>query len=217
MEISGPDFQSSRSDDSANLLSEQRLATHRVSAALSPVPREAPPASGSVTGPSHGARVPDSVAGWLRCPVKIAGLESVVPGETTRILLVDDVPQNLNILEETLRPLGHTLLLASSGRQCLAVARESRPALILMEVAMPEMDGLDVCRELKADPTLQHVPIIFCSALDDTAAKVQGLDAGAVDFITRPYEPAEVVARVNTHLALACLQRGLEARNSELA
>ncbi len=198
------------------MLSEQRLATHRVSAALSPVPREAPPASGSVTGPSHGARVPDSVAGWLRCPVKIAGLESVVPGETTRILLVDDVPQNLNILEETLRPLGHTLLLASSGRQCLAVARESRPALILMEVAMPEMDGLDVCRELKADPTLQHVPIIFCSALDDTAAKVQGLDAGAVDFITRPYEPAEVVARVNTHLALACLQRGLEARNSEL-
>jgi hypothetical protein len=120
MEISGPDFQSSRSDDSANLLSEQRPAMHRVAAALSPVPLEAPPASGSVTVPSNGARVPDSVAGWLRCPVKIAGLESVVPGETTRILLVDDVPQNLNILEETLRPLGHTLLLASSGHQCLA-------------------------------------------------------------------------------------------------
>jgi len=81
---------------------------------------------------------------------------------------------------------------------------------------MPEMDGLEVCRQMKADPALKHVPIIFCSALDDTAAKVRGLDAGAVDFITKPYDPAEIVARVNTHLAMGRLQRGLEARNSEL-
>ena len=141
---------------------------------------------------------------------------ALAPGETTRILLVDDVPLNLEILRETLRPLGHTLLLATSGRQCLDLARQSLPALILLDVMMPEMDGMEVCRQMKADPALQRVPIIFCSAQDDSAAKVRGLEAGAVDFIAKPYDPAEVVARVNTHLALARLQRGLEARNSEL-
>ena len=141
---------------------------------------------------------------------------AVDPGETTRILLVDDVTLNLEILRETLRPLGHTLLLANSGRQCLDLARQSPPALILLDVMMPEMDGLEVCRQMKADPALKQVPLIFCSALDDTAAKVRGLDAGAVDFITKPYDPAEVVARVNTHLALGRLQRRLEMRNSEL-
>ena len=213
MEISERDFPSLL-DESADLLADQRPAMHPVT--LSHVPSESSPVAGPAPGASGSPRIPDSVAGWLQRPIKIAGLEDVVPGETTRILLVDDVPLNLEILRETLRPLGHTLLLATSGRQCLAVARESRPALILLDVVMPEMDGLDVCRQLKADPDLQHVPIIFCSALDDAAAKVQGLDAGAVDFITKPYEPTEVMARVNTHLALSCLQRGLEMRNGEL-
>ncbi len=149
--------------------------------------------------------------------VPLAGPPAAVePGGTARILLVDDVPLNLEILKETLRPLGHSLLLATSGRQGLDLARESPPTLVLLDVVMPDMDGLAVCREMKADPVLQHVPIIFCSALDDAAAKVRGFDAGAVDFITKPYEPSEVVARVNTHLTLARLQRGLETRNREL-
>jgi DNA-binding NtrC family response regulator len=141
---------------------------------------------------------------------------SVAPGAPARIMLVDDVPLNLEILKEALRPLGHTLLLATSGRQCLELARQSPPALVLLDVMMPEIDGLEVCRRMKADPALRHVPIIFCSSLDDTAAKVRGLQAGAVDFITKPYEPAEIVARVNTHLTLARLQQGLETRNREL-
>jgi DNA-binding NtrC family response regulator len=145
-----------------------------------------------------------------------AAAVTVAPGEPTRILLVDDVQLNLEILKEALRPLGHALLLATSGRQCLDLAREARPALILLDVVMPEMDGMEVCRQMKADPALQQVPIIFCSAQDDAAAKVRGLEAGAVDFITKPYEPTEIVARVNTHLALARLRQGLERRNSEL-
>ncbi len=185
-------------DEPADLASEKSSGSHQIPVGLAPVPLEGPPVSSASGGP----RVVDSVA--------------VDPGETTRILLVDDVMLNLEILRETLRPLGHTLLLAGSGRECLALARQSPPALILLDVMMPEMDGLEVCRQLKGDPALKHVPIIFCSALDDTAAKVRGLDAGAVDFISKPYDPAEVVARVNTHLALSRLQRGLEARNSEL-
>ena len=214
MDLSQHELQPSYLDEAADLVSDQRPAM--LPTTLSPVAPAGQPVSRPASVAPGGSRVPDSVAGWLQRPIKIAGLEDVVPGETTRILVVDDDPINLEILRETLRPLGHTLLLATSGRQCLAVARESRPALILLDVVMPEMDGLDVCRQIKADPTLQHLPIIFCSALDDTAAKVQGLHAGAVDFITKPYEPSEVVARVNTHLALTCLQRGLEVRNSEL-
>jgi|GEM_PF-230842 len=136
--------------------------------------------------------------------------------EVTTILVVDDAAQNVEILKETLRPLGHRILAAMGGRECLAIAKQSQPALILLDVVMPDMDGLEVCRRIKADPGLRSTPIIFCSALDDTDAKVEGLGAGAVDFITKPYEPGEVVARVNTQLALRDLQRGLEQRNSDL-
>jgi DNA-binding NtrC family response regulator len=202
MEISERESQPSYLDEPADLASEESAGSHLIPVGLSPVPLEGPPASGPGPSASDGPRVVDSV--------------TVDPSETTRILLVDDVTLNLEILRETLRPLGHTLVLATSGRECLALARQSLPALILLDVMMPEMDGLEVCRQLKGDPALKHVPIIFCSALDDTAAKVRGLDAGAVDFIAKPYEPTEVVARVNTHLALSRLQRGLEARNSEL-
>jgi DNA-binding NtrC family response regulator len=198
MEISEREFQTSYLDDAADLASKQRNGSLQIPAALSPVPLLSGPAPDASGGP------------------RIADAAAVDPGETTRILLVDDVTLNLEILRETLRPLGHTLLLASNGRECLSLARQSPPALILLDVMMPEMDGLEVCRQLKADPALTHVPIIFCSAQDDTAAKVRGLDAGAVDFITKPYDPAEIVARVNTHLTLGRLQRGLKMRNSEL-
>jgi len=140
---------------------------------------------------------------------------SVEPVPPT-ILVVDDAIENVEILKETLRSLGHRVLVATGGRECLAIARESRPDLILLDVVMPEIDGLEVCRQLKADTALRGIPVIFCSALDDTQAKVDGLGAGAVDFITKPYETAEVVARVNTQLALRALQRGLEARNTDL-
>jgi len=184
MEISERESQPSYLDEPADLASEESAGSHLIPVGLSPVPLEGPPASGPGPSASDGPRVVDSV--------------TVDPSETTRILLVDDVTLNLEILRETLRPLGHTLVLATSGRECLALARQSPPALILLDVMMPEMDGLEVCRQLKGDPALKHVPIIFCSALDDTAAKVRGLDAGAVDFIAKPYEPTEVVARVNT-------------------
>ena len=202
MDLSERECQPLHVDDAADLASEQRPGNQRIPVALSHVPLEAALVS---------APAPDASGG-----LQVAVSTAVDPREATRILLVDDVMLNLEILGETLRPLGHTLLLASSGRQCLAIARQNPPALILLDVMMPEMDGLEVCRQMKADPALKHVPIIFCSALDDTAAKVRGLDAGAVDFITKPYDPAEIVARVNTHLAMGRLQRGLEARNSEL-
>lgn len=133
------------------------------------------------------------------------------------ILLVDDTPANLQVLMETLKPLGHKLLAAKDGPTALTVARRNRPALILLDVMMPGMDGFEVCRQMKCDPDLMQSAVIFCSALDDTAAKVKGLHQGAVDFVTKPFEPEEVVARVSAHLAMQQLARSLSQRNQALA
>jgi DNA-binding NtrC family response regulator len=145
-------------------------------------------------------------------------LASTAPSSSpVSILLVDDTPANLQVLMETLKPLGHKLLAAKDGESALALARRSRPALILLDVMMPGIDGYEVCRRMKEDPELAQAAVIFCSALDDTAAKVRGLQLGAVDFVTKPFEPDEVVARVNTHLAAQLLARSLVARNHALA
>ncbi|HEX3134566.1 MAG TPA: response regulator [Planctomycetota bacterium] len=133
------------------------------------------------------------------------------------ILLVDDTPANLQVLMETLKPLGHKLLAAKDGPTALTVARRNRPALILLDVMMPGMDGFEVCRQLKCDPDLMQSAVIFCSALDDTAAKVKGLHLGAVDFVTKPFEPEKVIARISTHLAMQQLARSLSQRNQALA
>lgn len=133
------------------------------------------------------------------------------------ILLVDDTPANLQVLQGTLKPLGHKLLAARDGESALSIARRSQPALVLLDVMMPGIDGYEVCRRMKADPELSHIAVIFCSALDDTKAKVRGLEFGAVDFITKPYEPDEIVARVNAHLAAQLLARSLAEKNTALA
>ena len=133
------------------------------------------------------------------------------------ILLVDDTPVNIQVLMEALKPLGHKLLAAKDGESALAIAKRSHPALILLDVMMPGIDGYEVCRRMKEDPELAQAAVIFCSALDDTAAKVRGLQLGAVDFVTKPFEPEEVVARVNTHLAAQLLARSLVVRNEALA
>ncbi len=133
------------------------------------------------------------------------------------ILLVDDTPANIQVLMETLKPLGHKLLAAKDGESALAIARRAHPALILLDVMMPGIDGFEVCRRLKADAELSQAAVIFCSALDDTSAKVKGLELGAVDFVTKPFEPDEVLARVNAHLAAQLLARSLASRNQALA
>ena len=142
--------------------------------------------------------------------------EAMPPQVPLSVLLVDDTPENLQVLMETLKPLGHKLLAAKCGEQALKIARRSRPALILLDVMMPEMDGFEVCRQLKADSDLARSAVIFCSALDDIESKVKGLNAGAVDFITKPFEPEEVVARVSTHLTVQQLAHSLSIKNASL-
>lgn len=122
-------------------------------------------------------------------------------GVRPRVLIVDDEPFHLRVLAGVLRS-DHDVLVAHDGPQALDVARRERPDLILLDVVMPGMDGLEVCRRIQSDPLICHIPVVFVTSNDSAAEETAGLDAGAVDFIAKPIVPAVVRARVRTHLVL---------------
>ena len=130
------------------------------------------------------------------------------------VLIVDDEPLNVDLLEQELDAEGFRTQRAASGEAALAQAGDVRPDLILLDVMMSGIDGYETCRRLKADPDTREAAVIFLSSLDDTKDKVRGLEVGAVDFISKPFQSDEVVARVNAHLTLQRLRRQLEARNA---
>lgn len=132
------------------------------------------------------------------------------------LLIVDDNATNLGVLVETLKPLGHRNLVARSGEPALNIARKAQPDLILLDIMMPGIDGFEVCRQLKLDDRTRAIPVIFLSALQNTEDKLRGFELGAVDFISKPFEAAEVLARVKTQLRLQTLNLELKARNKEL-
>ena len=132
------------------------------------------------------------------------------------ILLVDDNPTNLQLLFGTLKGLGHKLLVAKSGEDALKVAQWAHPDLILLDILMAGMDGFETCAQLKQDPNTRDIAVIFLSALDDTDDKIKGLSMGAVDYIAKPFQSEEVIARVETHLTIARLRSELAERNRQL-
>lgn len=125
------------------------------------------------------------------------------------ILIVDDIPTNIKILFEILNHYGFRVSVAKSGQSALEKIKESLPNLILLDVMMPGMDGFETCHRLKADPKTKDIPIIFMTALSDTVNKIKGLKLGAVDYITKPFETEEVLARINVHLELQQTQMKL--------
>ena len=136
--------------------------------------------------------------------------------DTESILLVDDNPTNLQVLFQTLEGAGCKLLIAKNGNGALTIAGKARPDLILLDIMMPDIDGYEVCRQLKADPATAGIPVIFLSALGETEDKVKGLQLGAVDYITKPFQPDEVIARVNTHLTIHRLKHEVESQKDQL-
>ena len=136
--------------------------------------------------------------------------------DTESILLVDDNPTNLQVLFQTLEGVECKLLIAKNGQGALAIAAKALPDLILLDIMMPDIDGYEVCRQLKTDPATANIPVIFLSALGDTEDKVKGLHLGAVDYITKPFQPDEVIARVNTHLTIHRLKREVENQKDQL-
>jgi len=139
--------------------------------------------------------------------------QSATPAE---ILVVDDIPANLKLLTSILADRGYLIRPASSGQLALRSLAVRLPDLILLDVKMPDMDGYEVCRRLKSDEMSRDIPVIFISALDETQDKVKGFDAGGVDFITKPFQWEEVLARIETHLSLRRLQKQLETQNAQL-
>lgn len=131
------------------------------------------------------------------------------------ILVVDDTQASLDLLTELLTQAGYTVRPAQDGRMALRSALARPPELILLDVRMPDMDGFEVCRHLKAEPSTRDIPVIFLSALRETTDKVLGFEVGAVDYIAKPYQPEEVLARVRTHVELRRLQSRLEERVAE--
>lgn len=131
------------------------------------------------------------------------------------ILVIDDTPQHLSLVSNVLEG-SYTVKLANNGKRGLKIAASSMPNLILLDIMMPEMDGFDVCQQLKADLATRHIPVIFLTAREDSEAEQHGLDLGAVDYVTKPISPPVLLARVRNHLALRRHTVELEAWNRTL-
>ena len=132
------------------------------------------------------------------------------------ILIIDDVDDNLEILGSLLTFDGYEVQTARNGEDALKRVQDSRPDLILMDVLMPGMSGFELCERLKSRESTKDIPVIFVSSMSDIDSKVKGFKVGGVDYINKPYQHAEIVVRVNTHLTMLRLRQHLEKQNAEL-
>jgi class 3 adenylate cyclase/DNA-binding response OmpR family regulator len=136
--------------------------------------------------------------------------------ESINILLVDDTPINLRILSTILAKQGYKIRQALSGKLALMTIEKNAPDIILLDISMPEMDGYEVCSQIKANPITYEIPVIFISALDDTSAKVKAFEVGGADYITKPFKSQEVLARLENQLKIRQLQKQLTEQNFQL-
>ncbi|NGZ07490.1 MAG: response regulator [Magnetococcales bacterium] len=150
--------------------------------------------------------------GVVDAPIVAAG----GPTRGEELLIVDDTPANLTLLHQILTKAGFRVRSASSGALALRTLQVRLPSMILLDIMMPGMDGQEVCRRLKEDAATREVPVIFISAISDTHAIAKSFELGGIDYITKPFEPAEVLARVNTHLQQDRLKRQLAAHAQQL-
>ncbi len=136
--------------------------------------------------------------------------------DSIKILVVDDIPSNLEVVTEILSFADYTVATAISGKRALKRLETYRPNLILLDVQMPGVDGFEVCRRIKANPETADVPIIFITALSDTKSIVKGFSLGAVDYVSKPFQAAELLARIKTHLQIQSLNQQLTQKTTEL-
>lgn len=144
------------------------------------------------------------------------GFMSIDVNDKGAILIVDDNPANLEMLLEFLAGAGFTVLVAEDGESAITGAEYAPPDMILLDILMPVMDGFETCQRLKANPLTQDIPIIFMTALTETVDKVKGLSLGAVDYVTKPLQHEEVLARIELHLKLRNLTKTLQEQNQRL-
>lgn len=133
------------------------------------------------------------------------------------ILIIDDTPTNLGVMVGHLEAQGYRVLIAQDGEEGLQRAELTHPDVILLDVMMPGANGFEICRRLKSRASTREIPVIFMTSLTETRDKLAGFAAGAVDYVTKPLQPEEVIARVDTHLKLHAAQTQLEGQNTLLA
>ena len=132
------------------------------------------------------------------------------------ILIVDDTPDNLQVLSNTLSKQGYKVRCVVTGQMGIRAARSASPDLILLDIRIPDMNGYEVCEQLKRDAQTSAIPVIFLSALDETLNKVRAFTAGGADYITKPFQVEEVLARVEHQLTIRKLTKQLQAQNEQL-
>jgi two-component system, NtrC family, sensor kinase len=133
------------------------------------------------------------------------------------ILVVDDTPENLRLLSGILSEKGYQVRPVPNGKLALSAAQSIPPDLVLLDIMMPEIDGYEVCQRLKASEVTKNIPVIFISAINDVMDKVKAFEVGGVDYITKPFQVEEVLARIETHLKICSLQNSLQEKNQDLA
>ncbi len=132
------------------------------------------------------------------------------------VLVVDDTRINVDLLVLVLQKKNYTVYVAESGKEALEKVATNPPDLILLDIMMPEMDGYETCTRIKSNPLSKNIPVIFITALNETKDKIKGFEVGGVDFITKPFEVQEVLARVKAQLTIQHLNKTLAAKNREL-
>jgi two-component system sensor histidine kinase/response regulator len=142
--------------------------------------------------------------------------ENMTPDTSPSVLIVDDNTKNLQVLADILRGKKYKIATAKNGIKALKFINKIKPDIILLDIMMPEMDGIEVCQRLKQSIATKDIPVIFISALADTSDKIKGFEAGGVDYITKPFHKEEVFARVNVHLKLQKTREELKAANTLL-
>lgn len=135
---------------------------------------------------------------------------------TNSILIVDDNPDNLRLLLGILADKGYRVRPTANGEHAIASIEKEPPDLILLDIMMPGLSGFEVCSHLKANEVTAGIPVIFISALNEISSKTQAFEAGGVDYITKPFNSSEVLARIETHLTIRNLIKDLEAKNDQL-
>ena len=140
----------------------------------------------------------------------------MVSQKKASILVVDDTPENLHVVVRLLQRQGYRVRPAPTGKHALTSAQKEPPDLILLDIMMPDMDGFEVCRRLKADERTRDIPVIFISALDEGLDKATAFSVGGVDYVTKPFQAEEVLSRVYTHLTLHQMRRSLQEKNEIL-
>ena len=129
-------------------------------------------------------------------------ITSLIKPEETLILVVDDIPDNVQLIGQILAGEKYRIAVATNGKQAISIAEKSKPDLVLLDIMMPDMDGYEVCKRLKADSDLAEIPVIFLTGRSDTESVIEGFDVGGIDYIVKPFHDQEVLCRITNQLKL---------------